>query len=507
MAIESSTGNQPPPGDGPRRHRRPRAVIAAVALVLVGLGLYYGARWVVDYFRYVSTDDAYVSGYISYLGPRIASRVEEVLVKEVDFIRAGEVLVRLDSHPFRVAVEGANAELQLAQANLAEARATVRAQLSTARANEYLTRTAVDQVRSQVAGLRAALAEQKLDEANLALAEKDFARNASLVTAHAVSQEAYDQSAAALQAARSKVTSQQEAVQRIRAELGLARDIDKPGEVPRDIELHDARVQVALSNWATSLIRIGVPLNVLGQSAEAVRQQLDEWMARQISGKTLDAIVENAPAVQVALAKVRQAEAALAAAELNLGYTEIRAPFDGFVTKRSVNPGDYVSAGQNLLAVQSLRDVWVDANFKETEIHRLRIGLPVDVYVDAYPGRVFAARVAGFSPATGSRLSLLPPENATGNFVKVVQRLPVRIEFEEPPPVETPLFVGLSVEPEVHFKAQPRGPHAGERLRLPRHGARPAAAAQPGSADEAAADQAGGRGISASPAAERGAAR
>ncbi len=224
---------------------------------------------------------------------------------------------------------------------------------------------------------------------------------------------------------------------------------------------------MALSNWATSLSRLGIELDALSLGPAALGHELDRWRAGEVSQATLESIVEDSPAIQVSRANVDQAKVALDQAKLNLSYTEIRAPFDGLVTKRTVNPGDYVSPGQNLLVVQSLEDVWVDANFKETQLHYLTIGMPVDVHVDAYPDRVFSARVAGFSPATGARLSILPPENATGNFVKVVQRLPVRIEFERPPSAETPLFVGLSVEPRVFFKAPPRGPHAGERLRLP----------------------------------------
>jgi membrane fusion protein (multidrug efflux system) len=116
------------------------------------------------------------------------------------------------------------------------------------------------------------------------------------------------------------------------------------------------------------------------------------------------------------------------------------------------------------MALRPLHEVWIDANFKENQLDQLRIGQAVDIFVDAYPGCAFRGRVAGFSPGTGAALSLLPPENATGNFVKVVQRLQVRIELTEPPPQNTPLFVGLSVVPEVHIKAQPSGPDAGKRL-------------------------------------------
>jgi membrane fusion protein, multidrug efflux system len=162
---------------------------------------------------------------------------------------------------------------------------------------------------------------------------------------------------------------------------------------------------------------------------------------------------------------VTKAQKELDEAELKLGYTEIRAPISGFVNSRAVNPGDNIQAGQGVMSIQPLDQVYIVANFKETQLADLAIGRPVEISVDAYPHRVFHGRVAGFAPATGAAASLLPPENATGNFVKVVQRLPVRIDLTEPNPSDTPLFVGMSVVPEVDIKAEPAGPDAGHRLR------------------------------------------
>jgi membrane fusion protein, multidrug efflux system len=438
-----------------------------VVLVVAGVAFDFGIPWLESYFTLVSTDDAYVSGYITYLGPRIASRVDLVAVHETDFVRQGEVLVRLDPRPFRLAVEQAEAALATAQADLAQARVAVWSDLSAVRANQYLAEAAVDQLQYQIASLKAAAADLKLDEAQRALAEQIFARTAKLVTSGTVTREQYDQDLAALNVARDRVFAQVETVQQARAQLGLPRNTADSTQLPADLEGRNPPVQTAMSNWATSLVRIGVPLDVVGLDSEALGKELERWRTAPMKREAAEKIVAGAPSVRVAEAKVRQARAALDTAELNLTYTEIPAPFDGFVTKRTVNPGDYVTIGQNLLAVQSLHDVWVDANFKETQVQDLRIGMPVNVSVDAYPEKVFAGRVAGFSPATGAALSLLPPENATGNFVKVVQRLPVRIELDEAPPGDTPLFVGLSVEPYVNFKAEPRGPHAGERLKLP----------------------------------------
>jgi membrane fusion protein (multidrug efflux system) len=162
--------------------------------------------------------------------------------------------------------------------------------------------------------------------------------------------------------------------------------------------------------------------------------------------------------------EILQAQKELEQAELDLRYTEIKAAISGFVSSRAVNPGNQVQAGQTILAIRPLENVWIDANFKETQLDKLRIGQPVDLHVDAYPGRLFHGRIAGFSAGTGAAMSLLPAQNATGNFVKVVQRLPVRIELTEPPPKDAPLFVGLSVAPAVDLQAPPTGPDAGQRL-------------------------------------------
>ena len=141
------------------------------------------------------------------------------------------------------------------------------------------------------------------------------------------------------------------------------------------------------------------------------------------------------------------------------------AEIDGVVTRRNVNPGDHVVAGESMMAVRSLTEIWIDANFKETQLAKLRIGQPVDVDVDMYGDRArFRGRISGFTMGTGSTLALLPAENATGNFVKVVQRVPVRIELLDYDPNTTPLFIGLSVTPYVHVNEKPTGPDAGKVL-------------------------------------------
>ncbi len=176
-------------------------------------------------------------------------------------------------------------------------------------------------------------------------------------------------------------------------------------------------------------------------------------------------LLKDAPAVKQAESKLAQAQRNLDQAELNLRYCDVRAEIDGVVTRRQVNPGNNVGVGQSLMAVRSLNEIWVDANFKETQLASLRIGQPVDLWVDMYGGsRLFNGRISGFTMGTGSTLALLPAENATGNFVKVVQRLPVRIDLLGYNPDHTPLFVGLSVTAAVRVREEPTGPDAGKVL-------------------------------------------
>ena len=177
-------------------------------------------------------------------------------------------------------------------------------------------------------------------------------------------------------------------------------------------------------------------------------------------------LIPQAPAIKQAESKLQQARRALALAELDLRFCDIVSEINGVVTSRNVNPGNNVAAGQGLMAVRSLTEIWIDANFKETQLGDLRIGQRVRCEVDMYGSRrEFEGRITGFTMGTGQTLSLLPPQNATGNFVKIVQRLPVRIELTDYDPDKVPLFVGLSVAPYVYYKERPTGPHAGAVLR------------------------------------------
>ena len=278
----------------------------------------------------------------------------------------------------------------------------------------------------------------------------------------------FDQKREALDVANAQVTQALENVYQARAALGLP---GKPPEgtsvtdVPANLDQTFSSVRQALGELMASAAQLGV----VPSSYDLTPKQVVEEFYRRDPGGDINRIyadvIKNAPALKQAQAGLMQAQRDLDQARLNLRYCTIRAEIDGVITRRNVNPGNNVQAGQSLMAIRSLRDIWVDANFKETQLRDLRIGQHVDLEVDMYGGKhSFEGRISGFTIGTGSTLALLPPQNATGNFVKVVQRLPVRIDLVNYDPDKLPLFVGLSVEPTVDLKSKPTGPNAGRFL-------------------------------------------
>ena len=213
------------------------------------------------------------------------------------------------------------------------------------------------------------------------------------------------------------------------------------------------------------MIQSAAQLGVIHSFDEGPRHMVEAFEKEGDVNSTFARLAADAPDVKQAEAKLEVAKRDLDQAELDLRYCDVVAEIDGVITRRNVNPGDNVQVGQSLMAIRSLDEIWVDANFKETQLGDLRIGQPVDLYVDMYGDRhVFKGRISGFTEGTGSTLALLPAENATGNFIKVVQRLPVRIDLENYDPDKNPLFIGTSVVPYVYFNKPPTGPDAGKFL-------------------------------------------
>jgi membrane fusion protein (multidrug efflux system) len=253
----------------------------------------------------------------------------------------------------------------------------------------------------------------------------------------------------------------------VRASLGLEPQPETGDltEVPPDLDQTFSGVRTVLAELLQTAAQLGRPL----ASADATPNQVVDEFTRLDEEGDIDRIfremIPKVPSVVQAKAKLEEARHDLKQAELNLSYCEVRADIDGTVTRRNVNVGNFVQVGQQLMAVRSLTEIWIDANFKETQLADLRIGQRVKVEVDTYGSRrEFEGRITGFTMGTGQTLALLPPQNATGNFVKIVQRLPVRIELTNYDPESAPLFVGLSVTPYVYYHEPPAGPNAGQVL-------------------------------------------
>jgi membrane fusion protein, multidrug efflux system len=322
----------------------------------------------------------------------------------------------------------------------------------------------VEDLDNQIALLHARVAALDKDKAALTLAQIDFNRAKQLLGTPAESRQQYDRAQKDLSTADAQVKQALAEVYQSRASLGLPAQPSSGedlGQVPPNLDQTFSSVLQAQAD----LIQSAAQLGVVHSYDQSPKQMLDEFEKQGDIDRTFAKLATEAPAVKQAEAKLEVPKRELAQAELNLRYCDIVAEIDGVVTRRNVNPGDYVQIGQNLMAIRSLNDIWVDANFKETQLGDLHIGQPVDLYVDMYGDRhAFKGRVAGFTMGTGSTLALLPAQNATGNFVKVVQRLPVGIELEGYNPDKTPLFIGTSVVPYVYINKPPTGPDAGKLL-------------------------------------------
>jgi membrane fusion protein (multidrug efflux system) len=333
----------------------------------------------------------------------------------------------------------------------------------------------MENVDNQIALLHARVAVLGSRKATQVRAKADLARALGTVAKGASSRQEYDSYVEAANIAEALVKQATEEVYEVRVGLGLPPN-PAGGEltsVPEDLNQTFSTVRQAVADLLRIAAQVGLPLNKANSTPKEV---LRNFKSRDPGGdvdRVIAKLQPDAPGIKQAEAKVLQARRDLDQADLNLRYCKVLAEIDGVVTRRNVNPGNNVQAGQQVMAVRSLTEIWIDANFKETQIADLRIGQPVDVYSDTYGSRrVFRGRIAGFTYGTGSTLALLPPQNATGNFVKVVQRLPVRIELDQYYPDDETLFAGLSVTPYVYYKEPPAGPDAGRRLQtLSRFGA------------------------------------
>ena len=385
---------------------------AVVLATIAGLFVYYHNR--------ETTDDAQVDGHITPLASKVYGRVAQVLLDDNQAVKTGQVLVKIDARDYQAAVDQAKASLALAESearsagvdvprtreNVASGSSSADAQFLGAQAD--LARAQVTYEQAQTADLAWAQDNVEKSRANAELAKADLARYLPLMQKGEISKQQYDAAKANADATASALKADQERLAQAERNVDVAK---------AQLDAAKARVEQARAGVASAHADI-----------------------KQVSMRAADA--------QAKLAKVEQARAALQAAELNLSYTEITAPIDGVATHKQVEPGQIVQAGQGLLVVVPLENVWVTANFKETQLRNMKAGQKAEVKVDTY-GKTFSGRVDSIAAATGSLLSLLPPENATGNYVKVVQRIPVKIVLDPIPSRQAVLRPGMNVDATV----------------------------------------------------------
>ena len=449
----------------PARKRKWRTILIIIGVTLAILLI---IPRVIHSWHTISTDDAYVNSYVTFVAPRVNGQVKRVRVEDNNRVNKGDILLELDPEPYHVRMAIKQAAVDSAQASLIVAEATVRSQVGQVRGLRFKLEHAIEDVDNQIALIRARAAAWEQSKATQTLAQTEFERARKLLATKVTSSEEFDQKREQLDVANAQAKQTLESVYQARASLGLAA-VPTEGsdltQVPLNLDQNFSSVRQALGELLQGAAQLGIVPSSYGLTPKEV---MEEFYRRDPGGdinRIYAEIVKNAPALKQAHAGLGSAQRDLDQAKLDLRYCTVVAEIDGVVTRRNVNPGNNVQVGQSLMALRSLRDIWVDANFKETQLRHLRIGQRADLEVDMYDGKQkFEGRISGFTMGTGSTLALLPPQNATGNYVKVVQRLPVRIDLVSYDPLKVPLFVGLSAEPTVDLNSKPSGPNAGKFL-------------------------------------------
>jgi membrane fusion protein (multidrug efflux system) len=390
-----------------KKSRRRLIIIAVVAVLAILAGLYYFHS-----LKYEDTDDAQVDGDIYHVSARVAGQVTAVYVQEEQSVKAGQIIAQIDPRDYQVALDQAKANLANAQAEAEQANVNVpitsvnvSTSISTSGSDVLGSEASVQQAQSQVS---AAEARVQQAQANALKAQIDVDRYTPLVAKDVISKQQFDQAVATAAGDKAALV---EAQRNVKAQQDM-------------VKLQQQRLAMSRSQAA--------------QSQKTGTEQVKVQQARADAAK----------------ASVEQAQARVQQAQLNLSYTNIVAPIDGIISKKNVDVGGNLSVGQDLLTVVPLNDLWVTANFKETQLSEMKPGQAVELKVDALGGKKFEGYVQQIGGATGSMLSLFPPENATGNYVKVVQRIPVRINFKNLAEENKDhlLRPGMSVTPTVTVK-------------------------------------------------------
>jgi membrane fusion protein (multidrug efflux system) len=422
-------------------------IIAAIILLV---GVLFGVRYITYASSHESTDDAFVEGHVIQMSPQVSGHVTKLNVTDNQAVKEGDLLVEIDDRDYVAQVQQAQAALDAAITRQRAAEINVGLTTKTATAGVQKASSGVQLARQNVETSRATVGNE---------VEKTAQATAQVATAVANAQQAHAQVAAA----------EAEAVN-ARADVTRYKDLFSKDEVSRQqldravttADTANANLEAARRRAIAAEAQVAeaqANAAAQAQSVHVARSQVGEAQAR-VGTAQGDLAAANAAPQQIASsqaevttsgAQVEQARAALEQAKLTLSYTKIYAPQSGRVARKTVEIGNYVIPGQALLAIVP-DQVWVVANFKETQLDLMRPGQPADVRVDAYSGKVFHGHVDSIQPGTGSRFSLLPPENASGNYVKVVQRVPVKIVLDKSDEATQLLVPGMSVVPEVKVK-------------------------------------------------------
>jgi membrane fusion protein (multidrug efflux system) len=414
-APQSQTQPQQTPPDSEARYQRRAAFLwnprTRIFFVLAGIALVVGIVFLWRYFAsYESTDDAQIDGHVNSVSARVSGHVISLNVQDNQYVEQGTVLVEIDPADYEVAVAQARAEYADAEAQASVAGINVPitnvntlSQVSSAEAGVSSAQAGITSARQQFEAAKSQVTEA---DANNTKAQNDLVRYKLLIDKQEISEQQYDQAidsaqaaAATLAASRSNADAAAAQIKQAQSKLDQAEaDLRNAGTRPHTMEVINARAKSALA------------------IAEQKKAQLDQ-------------------------------------AELNLQYTKIIAPVSGAVSNRTVEIGQNVSPGQEMMKIIPLdaANIWITANFKETQLSRMKPGQRVDIAVDA-TGKTYKGHVDSIAGASGERFSLLPPENATGNFVKVVQRIPAKIVLDNGEDKGHELRPGMSVEPKVWIK-------------------------------------------------------
>jgi membrane fusion protein (multidrug efflux system) len=448
--VDEEPAPEQPDAEVARRPFYKRRWFLIVGAVVLALGAVFGVRYWLYARSHESTDDAFIDGHIIQVSPKVSGYVAKIYVNDNQQVKEGDLIAELDARDYEVRLQQAKAALNAGLAKENEAKTNVSLTRATSSATVQQARAVVQRSRTEVQSSRAGAASSRSRATEAASAVTTAQANVAQAQAQVV-------------AAQADVTRANADVERYR-ELYAKDEISQQRLVQAETAANTAAAQLeaARQRVAAAEARVNetrAAQNAAAQTAQQAQTQIGGAQANvnEALGRLAQA---NAAPQQVAVSQAQaetagatteQLRAQVAQAELELSYTKIYAPENGRMTRKSVEEGALVQVGQPLLAIVP-GDVWVTANFKESQIGRMTPGQAVEITVDAYPDKVFKGHVDSIQAGTGARFSLIPPENATGNYVKVVQRMPVKIVFDESPDPKHMLAPGMSVVPEVAVK-------------------------------------------------------